>query len=80
MTRHCKVHAAWDTEGGAAPELSTSLTDTLPSADGEDSVDFWAGEVLRIEREMSLVMLTYNELKAKLTFARGRHRQVVRAP
>ena len=42
-------------------------------------MDFWAGEVLHIEREMSLVMLTKNELKAKLAFARGRHRQVVRA-
>ena len=58
MTHHCKVHAAWDDEWGAAPELSASLTDTLPNADNEDSVDFWAGEVLHIEREMSLVMQT----------------------
>ena len=79
MARHCKVHAAWDDELVAAPEPSASLTDTVPSADGEDSVDHWGGEVLRIEREMSLVMLTYNELKAKLAFARGRHRQTVRA-
>ena len=79
MARHCKVHAAWDDESAAAPEPSASLTDTVPSADGEDSVDHWAGEVLRIEREMSLVLLTYTELKAKLAFARSRHRQTVRA-
>ena len=71
--------AAWDDKLVASPEPSASVTDTVPSVHDEDSVDHWAGEVLRIEREMRIVMLKWNELKAKLTYARGRHMQTVRA-
>ena len=74
VARLCEVHVAWDDESAAVPEPSANLTDTVPSADGEESVDYWAGEVLRIGSE-----IMYNVLKAKLAFARGRHRQTVRA-
>ena len=44
----CGQVAAWDDKLVAAPEPSASLTDTVPSVHDEDSVDHWAGEVLRI--------------------------------
>ena len=41
-------------------------------------MDHWASAVLGIEHTMADVMLRYNELKAELASARGRHRQAER--
>ena len=51
-----------------------SATDSVPKP---DSVERWGDDVLKIEREISFMMLTNNELKAKLSFTRSR--QTVKA-
>ena len=53
------------------------MSDTV--ARETDTGEFWTGEIVQIEHEMSVVTLKYNEFKAQLTFARGRHRQTVGA-
>ena len=41
-------------------------------------MEHWKREVLSIDSEISLLSLRYNELEARLNFARRRHRQLVR--
>ena len=58
--------------------VQTDDTESIASPEHQDTVEFWANEILNIELQMSVLMLNYNALKAELSFARVRHRQVVR--
>ena len=69
-------------EASGLEDVASSMSQTLSATESlpkPDSVERWAEEVLEIEREISLLLITYNELKAKLSFARSRHRQTVKA-
>ena len=63
---------------GDSAEASPSLTKSVASGHEANTVRYWASEIHNLEHQMSVVVLRYNEFKAELAFARGRHRQTAR--
>ena len=57
---------------------SSRVSSTQPVSSTPDTVEHWEGDVPSIEWEMSILNLRFHELQARLSFARGRHLQVVR--
>ena len=63
----------------AVSEEPAEAEPDVEAAATSDKVECWATELIRIECQLSHMMLTYNELKAFPSLARAQHRQLVRA-